>query len=466
MKERDQIDDLFRSKLYDRDLQYDPGAWKEMKTLLDRKDKKWSFLFRNWKFFMGAIIFLTASVYMFRGRTETESGRPREKMESTAVTASTELTHHGIKSESADENKPSLGIENTEVERAVLQPATEKTNAYSETRKTEETSISPGIQDTEGNKDKGEPMATRKAYAQKTGHAGSEIPASPALATVSKRSPEIASPQKIQNWNSSSHGMVLTESASGIEEPKRTASNDLMAMKSIGLENLLLAGGEELMPIRQISHDDVKGIQGFTNSGWWLKGGMGYAGNASQEGASGSFQPAFFGGVYYERMIFNLVSADIGLEYSRRNAFGLEEDVSRIQFGFGYQSEKLKYDFRHLNFIEVPIQVHYFILPRHRVGMGIAYSYLFSTEYHITTLTESTVQDPSSAIKRSSGNSNAFVDHNFSLLFSYQYRMAERFRLGLTYSKGLNSVVDKKFFKGNAYYNDQLRLSVSYKLFR
>ena len=165
------------------------------------------------------------------------------------------------------------------------------------------------------------------------------------------------------------------------------------------------------------------------------------------------------GGVRYMRFINEKVALSVGASYAQ-----LHQDMNRtyqsIDYSFGQQVQETTINTQRVDYIELPIAVHYSFTANHLLNIGVIPAYAIHTSDKVTY----------SLGETSSTQNLTYPDavnrFDLQLQAGYTYRFNETWMVSAGYQFGLLDVSNNNVFKSTNFdRNKGLRLTLGYKLF-
>lgn len=165
------------------------------------------------------------------------------------------------------------------------------------------------------------------------------------------------------------------------------------------------------------------------------------------------------GGIRYMRFVSSRFAFSIGASYAQ-----LHQDMNRtyqnIDYTFGQQVQETKINTKRIDYIELPVAVHYAINTKHLINIGCIPAYAIHTNDEVTY---SLGETPSSGKITYLDAINRF---DMQLQAGYSYRFNQTWMLSANYQFGLMDISNNNVFKSTNFDRNQgLRLTLGYKLF-
>jgi hypothetical protein len=168
----------------------------------------------------------------------------------------------------------------------------------------------------------------------------------------------------------------------------------------------------------------------------------------------------FHGGLRYYYFVSPKIGFSTGLGYSRIHQNAGTRTYKDIDYSFGQQARETRITTQRLDYIELPLDVHYRVNGNHFATAGATASYaIMSGEY---------VEYSSGGTNgtRSNKNLNAVNKFDVQLHLGYNYILNNRYTFSAGYYFGLMDISKNSAFKSNQFdRNSGIRFTLGYKLF-
>lgn len=165
------------------------------------------------------------------------------------------------------------------------------------------------------------------------------------------------------------------------------------------------------------------------------------------------------GGIRYMRFVSPSMAVSVGATYAQ-----LHQDLNRtyqdIDYTFGQQIQETQIQTKRIDYIELPVAVHYAINSKHLINLGCIPAYAIHSRDLVTL----------SSGESSSNNNGTYLDainrFDLQLQAGYSFRVNETWMVSANYQFGLMDISNNNVFKTTNFDRNQgLRLTLGYKLF-
>lgn len=149
----------------------------------------------------------------------------------------------------------------------------------------------------------------------------------------------------------------------------------------------------------------------------------------------------------------------IGIGYSRLHMSNAIREYRTVTYGLGEQVETTGINTIRLDYLEMPVNVHYLLHGRHGLTAGASFNYLVSSADLVKKPGQVTYEE------KAANYYTAFSPVDVQLSMGYTFMCTSRIMLAATGHYGLVDVTRNNVFRNNsAYHHSGLRLTIGYQL--
>lgn len=165
-------------------------------------------------------------------------------------------------------------------------------------------------------------------------------------------------------------------------------------------------------------------------------------------------------GLTYAFPLQGRFSMGVGLTYAQLNQTTGTRYYSTTSYGFGEQKKITGLKTVRLDYLELPLTIHYAISPKQGVFAGAALLYIVNSIDYKKNPEDITFDQKSSRYYQ------AYRPFDVQALLGYQYWVRSNIKISASYHYGLTDITDNAAFKRNDYNaNKGFRLAVGYQLY-
>lgn len=171
----------------------------------------------------------------------------------------------------------------------------------------------------------------------------------------------------------------------------------------------------------------------------------------------GSFN--FHAGLRYYYFVSPKIGLSAGIGYSRQHQDLATRVYRDVDYSFGQTAVETKITTMRLDYIELPLSMHYRVTGNHFATIGAMTSYAIRSSEYVET-------GSSSNGTRDNGYMEAINKFDVQLNLGYNYLINDRYTFSAGYYFGLMDVSNNTAFKSDKFdRNTGIRVSLGYKLF-
>ena len=492
MKERNEIDELFRSRLYDREFDFDEQAWKGAEQLLDQHDRKYGGYWRRGLYGLIALLFITGGTYLGvqqlntieqdigaaapyaeESRTEVEAasspdGRQHVVREKTDVP----LTYDrpvSSRTERADKNTPAGEDTESEVAPAPVERIEELIENEEEPvneRTTEQQLSLNSESDQSAAHEKNKialavaeqpKSALRDRKAEKISSTTPSSVVSPGTAYKSKGVRQ----ERIREWDNS-------DLAAGSARDRK-ASNDFLVLERMEAlkPQVVVEHNKQILRSNVLTGEqkDRFSSGGLTHWGVILGAGYGTGANmpADDQGAPKQIM-VYKAGLRYAHYLNSRFSIQANMLYKQVTNLDVRVQLVSETFDFGYNHEFTTVRSTRVSYIEIPVYLNYYLGGRYHLYTGLQLAQLAG----VWSQRSITYENDFGATTQASTKLRSYRDHfessHFSFIGGAEYLINERIGIGVRYNKGLTPLTNDKYVRDGNDHLDDLTLIININL--
>ncbi len=168
----------------------------------------------------------------------------------------------------------------------------------------------------------------------------------------------------------------------------------------------------------------------------------------------------FHTGFRWHRYLSQRFTFSTGFGYSRLHQNHGTRTYNSFSYQFGEKVTSTRINTFRLDYLELPVNIHYRIKTRHSISAGLQFNYLLQSAELISKTGEQ------NSSKKDVGHFKAFSPFDIQSNVNYVVILPNRFIVTTGYYFGLMDITDNKSFKNTRYdRNSGFRLTLGYKLF-
>lgn len=421
-----ELEKLFKSKLGDREVPFNPENWERMEAILDEKAAVRRGYY--WKNAAAILIFgaVVASLIFINPGMDSPSERKN------------------IAAPSAKEEVQETGTGNTVADEPGQKSNQEYLSAPAEDASTEENPGSPMAE--QSNKEISE---TPEKLAEEKIVAANESTTEAGESENTRAMSKQDAPPVSTNAEEATAGYfeaidLLDLNDKGYRMPEA----ELPGLTTMALD---LSITENQPPHNQLNLSDF-----FVNAGPVFS-------NSHTGSGTGTGLQAGLGYRFRMRHGFSL---ETGISYVVQNDLNITNKSDSTFFNFGRERVETEEVNHRLDYIEIPLNVSYRFAPKHELGLGTYFSLLVNVERE-TQRTRYTIKGGMNVEnEQSSGYLSEFSRIDYGLGVFYRYSVSSRFKVGLHLKQGLNDItmdISEGYAEDHSNFNS--RIVLEYSLF-
>ncbi len=187
-----------------------------------------------------------------------------------------------------------------------------------------------------------------------------------------------------------------------------------------------------------------------------LEAGMNYYNPSGSISNTADFHTGF----RWHRYLSQRFTFSTGFGYSRLHQNHGARTYNSFSYQFGEKVTSTRINTFRLDYLELPVNIHYRIKTRHSISAGLQFNYLLQSAELISKTGEQ------NSSKKDVGHFKAFSPFDIQSNVNYVVILPNRFIITTGYYFGLMDITDNKSFKNTRYdRNSGFRLTLGYKLF-
>lgn len=168
----------------------------------------------------------------------------------------------------------------------------------------------------------------------------------------------------------------------------------------------------------------------------------------------------FHTGLRWHRYLSQRFTFSTGFGYGRLHQNHGTRTYNSYSYQFGEKVTSTRINTFRLDYLELPVNIHYRIKTRHSISAGLQFNYLLQSAELISKTGEQ------NSSKKDMGHFKAFSPFDIQSNVNYVVILPNRFIVTTGYYFGLMDITDNKSFKNTRYdRNSGFRLTLGYKLF-
>jgi len=440
------LDNLFKQGLSGRDVKFNMDSWRRMEEMLPPEPKAKGFRFGYVAAFIGVLLVLSTSLFVWNTGKEEAILLNSEKIERNINSKNT-----GVVSHENDQISVKTNSSNNLSEEVFVKGGSNSEDKKPDNRSAQYSNTS---------------MTSMKAAQQITsGSVNSKK--SDMNATSNKTNSFFAKSDNSSTgfFNSVTHSNVNTKRGDSdyAEETISFSKNAFTQIEGVGelafvgfedqsTKTLVADVSEGRLP--KVSKNVVGFIGGFNINQSLV--------DAPQNGISGS---EFFG-LEYQRYLNGGFSLKTNLLYSARSGVNSQKTYAKKYYDFGSSSSQSTVEAQRMVYFEMPVLLNYGVA-NHNFMVGPSFSYLVSSLNKVTTVYESTTENIPTLEEAVWGYTDGFKKYDFAIVAGYEYSLKPQLNLGVRLNYGLVDITDNNYFNDDSFDNNvQFRVYVTYSPFQ
>lgn len=495
MTNENNIDKLFRDKLYHRDFEFDPKHWEEAEKLIEAAQNRKKLRFPGKKqlaAIISALLILTGTGIFIVFKTDESRfvkndsfvNSPlipltvEENINPDSKTTLAQPQQPKVKSELNEKPAQTSGyLANSEIEENNSKTASLKTNNRHSTEKTK-TLIEPRKITSEKGlnpelKRESEPIKNsefnKESESQKEEFMfdGKKFPQPPSTSD-SNTYEEITAMETVRNQSENETAVNKPEDNSSDSE----VETEILQPSVITMNKENIVSGKEATPAIEEQQEARIPLKDRLN---WLRhvsasisGGINLSQgfiNTSESKAGFSAKP--IAGIRFAYQINDQVDIESGFLYNYRSGLNSSKTNLTSQDIATNISRYSTSTTTSLHYIDLPVHFTY-NYGKHSFAVGMNYSHLINTQNEtVATKVENNITSVENSSEQWSKNDGRFASFDLAGIFGYEYSITDRFKICGRINYGLFDVTDDNSFNNSVRdKNQQVRLLLEYRFMK
>lgn len=180
---------------------------------------------------------------------------------------------------------------------------------------------------------------------------------------------------------------------------------------------------------------------GFINR-FYLQGGARLGkGLSNQSGQKGSSSWSYSAGLGYQQPISSKFSLLFEVAYLQRNGHSILDSVKQGTFYLNQKSETSYANLHSLEFLHVPLLLHYTLHARHSIQFGPYASIVLNSTSDLSRKTDNDLRSVTQDLGQHKGYRNGIAPVLYGASIGYEYNLIESLTLGCRFGAGMNEFV-------------------------